>query len=297
MSVLASVERRGRMIDAPGVRLWAEEAGPRDATPVFLVQRMAAQGFEWPDELVEGLLVAGYRVITYDHRGFGWSEAGPTDVPMRFQDLVGDAKAVLAAFGAMSAHLVGSSVGGVIARCVALESAPVARSLTFIGSSPGDGSLPVWTPEYTAIALSPPGPTFDERVDYLVRELRVMSDDRFDEVEGRARAVRCVQRGWTLDALRRVARAAKHRSLGERDLRQLAAITVPCIVLHGTHDAVLGVEHGKMLSKCVPGAELVVIEGMGHDIQAHYVATMLDAMLPVMARGDANQTEAKSWTC
>ncbi len=287
MTTLEQADRRGRLIDGAGARIWAEEIGDRAAVPVLLVHRMAAQGFEWPDELLDGLLGAGYRVIVYDHRGFGWSEPGPLDPPMSFQNLVDDAKAVLAAFGADSAHLVGSSVGGVIARCVALECPGLARSLTFLGSSPGDGSLPVWSPEYTEVALSPPGPSVAERVDYLVRELRVMSDDKFDEAAALERARRCVRRGWTLDALRRVARAAKHRSLGERDLQQLLSITVPCLVVHGTRDAVLGVEHGRMLARSVPGAEYVELSGMGHDIQPHHAAPMLEVLLPTMARGDA----------
>ena len=286
MNDLATAERRGRLVPAGGARLWAEEIGPREAVAVLLVHRMAAQCFEWPDELLDGLLRAGYRVIVYDHRGFGWSEPGAPEPPMRFQDLVDDAKAVLAGFGVTSAHLVGSSVGGVIARCVAIESPGLARSLTFIGSSPGDGSLPVWSPEYTEVASSPPGPSVEERVAYLQRELRVMGDHRFDEPVARARAERCVRRGWTLDALRRVARAAKHRSLGERDLQQLQQITVPCLVVHGSSDAVLGVEHGRMLSAAVAGSELVVLDEMGHDIQPHHVAPILDVMLPTMARGD-----------
>jgi len=287
VSALASAERRGRMIRSHDARLWAEQIGPPGAVAVLLVHRMAAQGFEWPEELVDGLLGAGYRVIVYDHRGFGWSEPGPAEPPMRFQDLVDDAKAVLAAFDVTTAHLVGSSVGGVIARCVAIECPGLARSLSFLGSSPGDGSLPVWSPRYTEVAMSPPGPSFDERVDYLVRELRVMSDAQFDEAEARARAERCVRRGWTLDSLRRVARAAKNRSLGERDLQLLSVITIPCCVVHGSDDAVLGVEHGHMLAAAIPGAQLVVLEGMGHDVQAHYAAPILDVLLPTMARGDA----------
>lgn len=287
MTFVDRAERRGQMIEGAGARIWAEEIGDRAAVPVLLVHRMAAQCFEWPDELLDGLLAAGYRVLVYDHRGFGWSECGPLDAPMSFQDLVDDAKAVLAAFDVDSVHLVGSSVGGVIARCVALECQGVARSLTFLGSSPGDGSLPVWSPEYTEVALSPPGPSVDERVDYLVRELRVMSDDRFDEAAALVRAQRCVRRGWTLDSLRRVARAAKHRSLGERDLQQLLSITVPCLVVHGTHDAVLGVEHGRMLARSVPGAQYVELAGMGHDIQPHHAAPILEVLLPTMARGDA----------
>lgn len=280
--------RRGRRIPGTGgTRLWAEQHGPDDAVAVLLVHRMAAQCFEWPDELLDGLVAAGYRALVYDHRGFGWSEPGDGDEPMRFQDLVDDAKAVLAAFGADTAHLVGSSVGGVIARGVAIEVPGLARSLTFIGSSPGDGSLPVWTPEYTEIAMNPPGPSVDERVEYLVRELRVMSDDRFDEDAARARAERAVRRGWTLESLRRVARAARNRSLGERDLEILRSITVPCLVLHGTNDHVLGLDHGRMLASCVPGSQLVVLEGMGHDVQPHLVAPILDHLLPLLARGDA----------
>ena len=74
MNDLATAERRGRLVPAGGARLWAEEIGPREAVAVLLVHRMAAQCFEWPDELLDGLLRAGYRVIVYDHRGFGWSE-------------------------------------------------------------------------------------------------------------------------------------------------------------------------------------------------------------------------------
>lgn len=275
------------MAGAGGVRLWAEEHGAADAVPVLFVHRMAAHGFEWPDELVDGVVGAGYRAITYDHRGFGWSEPGPLDVAMQWQELVDDARAVLTAFDAPSAHLVGSSVGGVIARCLAVEHPGLARSLTLIGSSPGDGSLPVWSPEYTEVALAPPGPSVEERVEYLVRELRVMSDRRFDEAVARERAARIVRRGWTLESLRRVARAAKYRSLGARDLEDLASIDRPCLVVHGTADAVLGLEHGRMLAAAIPGAELVVLDEMGHDIQPHHAAPILERLLPLLVRGDA----------
>lgn len=282
----ARAQVRGRRVDVRGVGIWAELHGPPDAVPVVLVHRMAAQGFEWPDELVGALIDAGYCVVTYDHRGFGRSESGPLDEPLAFQDLVDDAAGVLASFGVTSAHLVGSSVGGVIARCLALQHPGLARTLTFIGSSPGDGKLPVWSPEYTAVATNPPGPSFDERVDYLVRELRVMSDDRFDEDAARRRAVRAVERGWTLESLRRTARAAKGRSEGERDLTALASIRVPTLVVHGTGDHVLGLEHGRALAAAIPGADLVVVDGMGHDVQPHHVPTILQHLLPMLRAAD-----------
>jgi pimeloyl-ACP methyl ester carboxylesterase len=273
----------GRRVDVRGVGIWAELAGPPDAVPVVLVNRMAAQGFEWEPTLVHALLDAGYSVLTYDHRGFGWSETGPMDRRITFQELVDDAIGVVAGFGITSAHLVGCSVGGVIARCLALQVPGLARSLTFIGSSPGDGKIPVWSPEYTAVATNPPGPSVDERVDYLVRELRVMQDDRFDEHAAQARAERAVARGWSLDALRQTVRAAKDRSEGERDLTALAAIAVPTLVVHGTADLVLSLVHGRSLAAAIPGAELAIIDGMGHDLQPHHVPPILDRLLPLFS--------------
>jgi pimeloyl-ACP methyl ester carboxylesterase len=276
----------GRRVDVRGVGMWAEQIGPPDAVPVVLVQRMAALGFEWPDELVDALLGAGYRVVTFDHRGFGWSEDTDHHRPLQFQEIVDDTAGLLDGLGITTAHLVGTSVGGVIARCVADERPGLARSLTFIGSSPGDGSLPVWSPEYAAVAMDPPGASPEERVDYLVRELRVMSDDRFDEAAARARAERVVRRGWTVDAVRRTVRAAKARSQGERDLQALASITVPTLVVHGTNDQVLLLDHGLMLAKVIPNAELLVIEGMGHDVQPHYVPAILERLLPLLRAAD-----------
>jgi pimeloyl-ACP methyl ester carboxylesterase len=277
-----SAEIIGRLVDVRGVRIWTEVRGPSDAVPVVLVQRMAAQAFEWDPDLVNGLLRAGYRVVTYDHRGFGWSDDGPRDAPLVFQDLVDDARGVIAGLGITSAHLVGTSVGGVIARCVALQMPGLARTLTLIGSSPGDGKLPVWTPEYTAVAMNPPGPSVEERVDYLMRELRVMSDDRFDASAARMRVERAVARGWSLDSLRQTVRAAKARTEGERDLSALVALDIPTLVLHGTRDRVLSLDHGRTLAEAIPGAELHIIEGMGHDVQSHYVPEILDHLLPML---------------
>lgn len=284
---MASITRRvGRKVEAGGVGIWAEVLGPADAVPVVLVQRMAAHGFEWEPSLVDALIGAGYRVVLYDHRCFGWSDDGPTDRPLHFQELVDDAIGLLADLDITSAHLVGTSVGGVIARCVALQVPGIARSLALIGSSPGDGTLPVWSPEYAALATNPPGPSREERVDYLVRELQVMSDDRFDADVARRRAERVVDRGWTVEAVRRTVRAAKARSQGERDLQQLASITVPTLVVHGTGDAVLNVDHGRMLAAAIPGCTYVEIVGMNHDLQPHYVPRILEHLLPLLAEGD-----------
>jgi pimeloyl-ACP methyl ester carboxylesterase len=247
---------------------------------------MGALGFEWEPAIVEGLVAAGYRVITYDQRCFGWSDDGPTDRPLQFDDLVDDAIGVLQDFDVTSGHLVGTSVGGVIVRCIAMRLPDLARSLTLIGSTRGDGDLPIWSDEFAAVATQPPGPSREERVDYLVRELRVMSDDRFDRAAARARAERVVARGWSVDAVRRSVRAAKSRSPDGRELEHLASTAVPTLVVHGTADPVLTIEHGRRLADAIPGRDYLELEGMGHEIQPHYVPLILERLLPLLARGD-----------
>jgi pimeloyl-ACP methyl ester carboxylesterase len=275
-----------RRVDVRGVGIWAEQIGPADAVPVLLVQRMGALGFEWEPAIVEGLVAAGYRVITYDQRCFGWSDDGPTDRPLQFDDLVADAIGVLEDFDVTSGHLVGTSVGGVIVRCIAMRLPDLARSLTLIGSTRGDGDLPIWSDEFAAVATQPPGPSREERVDYLVRELRVMSDDRFDRAAARARAERVVARGWSVDAVRRSVRAAKSRSPDGRELEHLASTALPTLVVHGTADPVLTIEHGRRLADAIPGRDYLELEGMGHEIQPHYVPLILERLLPLLARGD-----------
>jgi pimeloyl-ACP methyl ester carboxylesterase len=277
------VERR---IDVGGVGIWAEQIGPAEAVPVLLVQRMGALGFEWEPAFIEGLLGAGYRVLIYDQRFFGWSDDGPGERPLRFEDLVEDAIGVLKGFDASSAHLVGTSVGGVIVRFVALQVPGLARTLTLIGSTPGDGELPIWSDKFAAVANHPPGPSIEQRVDYLVRELQVMCDDRFDAASARRRAERVVARGWSVDAIRRSVRAAKARVQDRRDLDYLASANVPTLVVHGTADPVLTIEHGRLLADAIPITEYLELEGMGHEVQPHYVPRILERMLPLLAKGD-----------
>jgi pimeloyl-ACP methyl ester carboxylesterase len=84
--------------------------------------------------------------------------------------------------------------------------------------------------------------------------------------------------------LRLSARAAKSRTDGERDLGLLASIAVPTLVVHGTGDLVLSTDHGYALAAAMPGSELAIIEGMGHDVQPHYAPAILDRLLPLLER-------------
>lgn len=257
-------------------RVWYDAHGSRDGSTVLLLSRMGAQGFEWLPELIEAFTDHGYRVLTYDPRGFGRT---PNDGPYPFAELVDDAISVIDAEGVESVHLVGTSMGGVVARSVLDRRQGMVETLTLLSSSTGDGSIPVWTPEFEAVASSPP--TGDEAsiTEYLVAERRAMSDDRFDEIATRALVARVIRRGWSMDALRHTARAMTGRDEYLTESTTLSAIDVPVLVIHGTDDAVLPRPHGDALHAAVPGSQYVVVDGMNHDLQIHHLEVVIGPLL------------------
>ena len=165
----------------------------------------------------------------------------------------------------------------------------LARSLTLIGSTPGDGELPIWSDKFAAVATKPPGPSVEERVDYLVRELP--GDLRRPLRRGGSplRAERIVARGWSVDAVRRSVRAANHV------LRTAATGTIwprspfPPWWSTAPADRVLTVDHGRELAEAIPCSEYLELKGMGHEVQSHYVPPNLERLLPLLAKGDLNR--------
>src|SRR5438105_6569901 len=261
---------RSRLVDAGGINIWIEEWGDPEGIPMFLCQRMGAQSFEWEPSLLSVLIDAGYRVVAHDYRGFGYSDPGLPD-RYEFIHLVNDALGVIDALELAPGHIVGTSMGGVVARWMVLVRPAIARSLSMLSTSPGDMKLPIGSPEFHEVASNPPGPTVEEREDYIVRELAVLSDDRFDESRAIARAKEAVTRGWYLDEMRRLMRAANKRTDDERVWQNSTPVDVPMFIAHGTIDTVLPVVHGYALAELYPTAELHIIEGMCHELQPHYV--------------------------
>ena len=275
-------------VDAGGLRLWVEQSGPHDGIPILMCQRMATQAFEWEPALLAGLHGAGYRTIAYDYRGFGWSAPGEGH-RYRLMALIDDALGILRALGVERAHVVGSSMGGVVARWLALRCPHAARSLSLFSTSAGDDKVPVWTPEFSAVASNPPGPSVESRVDYILSELRVMCDARFDEAAMRRRAEHAVERGYTRAELGRMMSASNKRTPEEREWQNTTPLHCPAFIVHGTDDKVLTLAHGEGLAELYPAAEFVVIEGMGHEMQPHYVPTVLERWLPFLAHADGRR--------
>jgi len=235
--------------------------------------------------MVTALVDAGYRVIGHDYRGFGYSEPGLPD-RYEFIHLVNDALGVIDSLALGPAHIVGTSMGGVLARWMVLSRPSIARTLTMLSTSPGDMKLPIGSPEFQAVASNPPGPSVEEREDYIVRELAVLSDARFDSTRAVSRAQEAVRRGWYLDQMRRLMRAANKRTDDERVWQNSTPIDVPMFIAHGTTDTVLPVVHGYALAEMYPAAELVIVDGMCHELQAHYFEQLWPRWSAFLRRAD-----------
>jgi pimeloyl-ACP methyl ester carboxylesterase len=226
----------------------------------------------WEDELCDRLVRRGRRVVRYDQRDTGRSTSWPRGAPgYGGAQLTSDAVAVLDALGIERAHVVGLSMGAGVAQCLALEHPGRLATLTLVAGSPigpRDDALPGPTRELQAtFTAERPDPDWGDReavVDFIVEgERPYAGPDAFDELRLREIA------GRVVDRTRDIAASLTNHELlegdGPADAR-LSRIAVPTLVLHGTADPLFPLAHGRALAAAIPGARLVELEGVGHQL-------------------------------
>lgn len=268
----------GRPVAVPGLgELWSEACGPADGPPVLLVMGAMNPGLFWPPAFVGALVRAGCRVLRYDHRDTGRSFVMPsTALPYALGDLVGDALRVLDAWALPRVAVVGWSMGGYIAQCLAHEHPDRVSHLVLLATSPDHRPYMAATLGRAAPAVGLPGPTpaFLQALQRMAAECNGAPDD-------------VAVRGWSAfhagshpfpaDMVRaqvRAALASGHQPLAAMrhglavDLAPprtdwLPSLTVPTLVLHGAEDPCLPLPHGQALARLIPGARLTVLD-MGH---------------------------------
>lgn len=290
-------------VKANGINIEYESFGPEKAEPVLLIMGLGAQLTLWPVELCEALVARGFRAIRYDNRDVGLStkfdDAGvpqlpaliagimagqkPT-VPYRLEDMAADAAGLLDALGIDRAHIVGASMGGMIAQLFAAGYPARTLSLTSIMSSTGNAALPPATPEAMGVLMSrPAGNDLDALVEFGVKAARVIGSPGFpaDEALLRARVRRDVERSVYPAGFAR--QMAAIYASGDRRSK-LATITAPTVVIHGTADPLVPVEGGRDTAANIKGAELVEIDGMGHDLPLPLVDRIADAIAGIARR-------------
>jgi pimeloyl-ACP methyl ester carboxylesterase len=258
------------IVVANGVELCVQTFGDPESPAILLIAGAASSMDWWEDEFCERLASAGRLVIRYDLRDTGQSVTYEPGAPQYSgSDLVADAVGVLDAVGVARAHVVGISMGGSIAQHLALDHADRVRSLTLMSTSPGGPDLPPMSDELRKRFADPtPEPDWSDReavVDYMVEDLRGYAGAfPVAEEEMRALAGRIVDRTINIAST-----MTNHFILedGEEPVRpRLGEITAPTLVLHGTKDPLFPFGHAEALAAEIPGARLVALEGMGHEM-------------------------------
>lgn len=298
---LARMPQREQMVRTDGLELWAQEIGDPAHPAVLLVMGAQAQGIQWNDGLVRRLVDGGLRVVRYDHRDAGRSSTVDFSArPYTVADMASDALAVLDAFGADPAHLVGASLGGIIAQLLAVTHPHRVRTLTSLSSQPlgtdtaaavqrvmaGEvplpDELPPPAPELLAAlasAFPQPGSGVEEYLAVRLPLWKVLHGPvlPFPEDEYLAMERRVYERARDLGA------AMNHTYAGasstDRSTADLASVTAPALVLHGTEDPMFPPAHAEATAAAIPGARLVLIEGMGHTLPSALDGRLADEIL------------------
>ena len=262
------------------IELAYETFGERGSTPLLLVSGLGSQMISYPDELCAGLAAQGLFVIRFDNRDVGQSthlhaaglprlgdvrRGDRSSVHYELADMAADAAGLIEALGLDSVHLVGVSMGGMIAQRVAITYPDRVRSLTSIMSTTGDRSVGGASEAAQAVLYAPPATDREGAIARQLETSRVIGSPGFpfDEEMIRARAGLAYDRGHDPAGVARQMAAIVTSPDRTADLGKVVA---PTLVIHGSDDALVNVSGGRATAAAVPGAELVVIEGMGHDL-------------------------------
>jgi pimeloyl-ACP methyl ester carboxylesterase len=278
-----------------------ERIGDRRSPPVLLIMGLGTQMLGWPDGFCSALVARGVQVIRLDNRDIGLSShlsSAPTpdvqavmmgdasSASYRLSDMAGDVIGLLDALGLDTAHIVGASMGGMIAQSVAIEQPRRVRSLTSIMSTTGDPSVGRPTERALAALLSPPAGTREDAIERTVSIVRVIGSPGFelDEAELRSRTGLAFDRSH--DPVGVARQLAAIGASGDRT-EAIRSISIPTLVVHGADDPLVNVSGGRAIAQAIPGAELVVYDGMGHNLPRELWDEIARRIGELVARAEA----------
>ncbi len=286
-------------VRANGIDIAYDTFGDASAPPMLLVMGLGEQLIAWDDEFCVALAAHGYWVIRFDNRDVGLStrfdEAGIPDIlammqgapippPYTLRDMAADAVGLLDALQISSAHVVGISMGGMIAQEIVINWPNRVRTLTSIMSSTGDPTLPPPRPEAMALLMTPPPPDREGYIQSAFQTWRVLNGPSFpiDEERVRVRAGNSFDRGLSpAGTMRQLAAIVRSGSRREA----LGDVRIPSLVIHGDADPLVPVEGGVATADAIPEAELLIIKGMGHDLPVPVAPQVIEAIVRHAARG------------
>jgi pimeloyl-ACP methyl ester carboxylesterase len=278
---------------SPGIELCYQTFGSPDGDPLLLVMGLGGPMTWWDPELCTMLAEAGFFVVRFDNRDTGRSSraAGRVTrrqlvqaflgrggrVPYTLSDMAGDAFGLMDHLGWDSAHIVGVSMGGMIVQTMAIDQATRVRSLTSIMSTVGRRTVGWQHPSLLPMLLANRAAGREAYVASSAKMWQLIGSPGFplDEEEGRARAEDTFDRGVSASGVLRQMIAIINQP--DRS-RALAALRVPAAVVHGAADKMVHVSGGRATARAIPGAELLLIDGMGHDMPDELFETFTDVI-------------------
>lgn len=298
--------------NANGLSFEYETFGDKANPPLLLIMGVGCQLVMWPESFCNGLADLGFYVIRYDNRDVGLSskieEAGEPDImaavtaqltgqpvtsPYSLDDMADDAAGLMDALGIKTAHVVGASMGGMIAQLVATRHPAKVKSMVSIMSTTGNPDVPPAKPEAMAALLTPPADTSREgMIQQGIDMWKVIGSPKYPGTDEELRAVATASvdrmvcpEGFGRQVLAILAAPARNEAL--------AKVTAPTMVLHGAEDPLVPVEGGKDTADAIPGARLEIVEGMGHDFTEALVPVYLDKVGGFVREVEAGRAAAE----
>jgi pimeloyl-ACP methyl ester carboxylesterase len=287
------------IVKANGIELAYDSFGDETDEAILLIAGLGTQMIRWTGPFCEELAARGYRVIRFDNRDAGcsthFSQCPPPDfgamaamlmagqrpdVPYSLYDMAADAIGLLDALSIDRAHVVGRSMGGMIAQIMASEHPERVLSLTSIMSSTGNAGLPQAAPDIMAMMTRPAPNPFSDEQGFLAQSIAFaqrISGSRYplDGEAHRRLVLEEIQRAY--DSAGTGRQIAAMAVTGDRRSR-LATITAPALIVHGMDDPLILPACGEDTAISIPNAELMMIEGMGHDLPSALYQTVAKAI-------------------
>ncbi|MEO8897750.1 MAG: alpha/beta hydrolase [Candidatus Dormibacter sp.] len=290
-----------------GLELEYDSFGDAASTPLLLVMGLTYQMIEWDDAVCQTIADRGFWVTRFDNRDVGLSSKldhlgipdllgammGTAPPPYTLDDMADDAVGLLDVLGVSAAHIVGVSMGGMIAQLIAINHPGRVLSLTSIMSTVGGPNVVQAQPDVLAALLEPPGPTREARIEHSLAIRRIINGAAvpFDEERARHKAARAVDRSFHPDGgLRQTVAilAAPDRAPA------LGRLTIPTLVIHGEQDPLVPPDNGRQTAVALPNARLIMIADMGHNVPQRHWPDVVEAIVALTASSAATN-ERSAW--
>lgn len=275
-----------------------ETIGDLISKPLLLIAGLGSQLLAWPDEMCENLAKSGFFVIKFDNRDVGLSkkfeDAGlPNfveinaayangeipETPYTLEDMADDAIGVLDALNIDKAHVCGASMGGMIAQILAYRHPSRVLSLTVIMSTTGNPDLPQANPEIMAQFFAPVPSERKAYIDEMVkRDSLIYGSFAYDEDQGRDYRTKEYDRSYYPEG---IARQLAAMAVPGNIKPKISAIRAPTIVIHGSEDPFNSIEAAKEIASTIPGAELLILDGMGHSFPHEVIQPIIKALVMI----------------